>query len=331
MDKSAHLLSYRFSKKNPLNKARRSKLTREEINAKTGSHDTCPGCGVTKGFLISEVDRVGFWCDTVVCSGCDLVFNDSYLLEPLEYYASVFGKRKWQEPELNFLKRTAPDAYAWKRLAYVTTALGNDFQKVQNVMEVGCGDGCNLYPYHLLGLEVIGFDYGGEFLEVGRKQGMNIIQGDFSSRKQQYDLILLVHAFEHMLDLDGVVNNVHRLLKDEGWVYVEVPGIRNMLRKQRAMKKEDGYLSSNNTLGYLQYQHNFHLDLDHLLMFWERNGFEMIQGDEWIRALFKKKIKSRTSINQRNDILSYLQAVEKDFLSLGNLVNKTARRVLKAY
>ena len=39
-------------------------------------------------------------------------------------------------------------------------------------MEVGCGDGCNLYPYHLIGLDVKGFDYGNEFLEVGRKRGI---------------------------------------------------------------------------------------------------------------------------------------------------------------
>ena len=43
-----------------------------------------------------------------------------------------------------------------------------------------------------------------EFLEVGRKRGMNLIKGDFSSIKQQFDLILLVHSFEHMLDLDKV-------------------------------------------------------------------------------------------------------------------------------
>jgi SAM-dependent methyltransferase len=330
MDKTTRLLSCRFSKNNPFSKARRSKLTTEEIDAKIGSHNFCPSCGVTKGALISKVDRVGFWCDTVVCSGCDLVFNDSYILEPLKYYASVFGKQKWQDPELNFLKRTSPDAYAWKRLAYVTTALGNDFHKVQNVIEIGCGDGCNLYPYHLLGLEVTGFDFGNEFLEVGRKRGMNLIQGDFSSCKQQYDLILLVHSFEHMLDLDDVVSKVHRLLKNEGVVYVEVPGLRNLNRKNTEAKKEDGYISSNNFLGYLQYQHNYHFDLDHLKIFWERNGFEIIQGDEWIRALFKKG-DSRISINRKNGILSCLQAVEKDFLSPRSLVNKISRRLLNVH
>ena len=126
MDKSANLLSFRFSKKNPLNKARRSKLTREEIDAKTGSHDACPGCGVTKGFLISKVERAGFWCDTVVCSGCDLVFNDSYILEPLEYYASVFGKQKWQEKR-KFV------SFIWERVHNRVTA--NVLNRIKQLSE----------------------------------------------------------------------------------------------------------------------------------------------------------------------------------------------------
>jgi len=62
--------------------------------------------------------------------------------------------------------------------------------------------------------------------------------------------------------------------------------------------------------------------------FWQRNGFKMIQGDEWVRALFRKG-KVENNINRKNDILSYLKSVEKDFLSPRNISNKIARRILK--
>ena len=328
MYKQPKLLSYRFSKRNPLNSFRKSKLATEEINAKTGSHDSCPGCGTNGASLISEVDRVGFPCNTVVCNQCDLVFNDSFISDPVEYYESTFGKLRWKNPEDNFLNRIAPEAYIWKRFAYVSSALGKNFRTIKSVMEVGCGDGCNLYPYHLIGLNVKGFDYSEEFLEVGRKRGMSLIKGDFSSSKQQFDLILLVHSFEHMLDLDKVVRNVHNLLKDKGFVYVEVPGLRNLNRKQADSKNIGRLSSSNNFLNYLQFQHNYHFDLNHLMEFWERNGFKMIQGDEWVRALFRKG-KVENNINRKNDILSYLKSVEKDFLSPRNISNKIARRILK--
>ena len=101
------------------------------------------------------------------------------------------------------------------------------------------------YPYHLIGLDVKGFDYSNEFLRWERKRGMSLIKGDYSSVKQQFDLILLVHTFEHMLDLNKVVRNVHNLLKDQGYVYVEVPGLRNWNRKQ-AESKNLGRLKSSN-------------------------------------------------------------------------------------
>ena len=52
------------------------------------------GCEDTEASLISEVDHVGFPCNTVVCNQfCDLVFNDSFLSEPIKYYESTFGKQ----------------------------------------------------------------------------------------------------------------------------------------------------------------------------------------------------------------------------------------------
>ena len=92
-------------------------------------------------------------------------------------------------------------------------------------------------------------------------------QRRFSSIKQQFDLILLVHSFEHMLDLDKVVRNVHNLLKDQGYVYVEVPGLRNWNRKQAESKNLGRLISSNNIMTYLQFQHNYHFDLSHLVEF----------------------------------------------------------------
>ena len=62
--------------------------------------------------------------------------------------------------------------------------------------------------------------------------------------------------------------------------------------------------------------------------FWQRNGFEMVNGDEWVRALFKKgKVQDKISFDY--DIFSYLQAVEKNYLSPKNLMGKIARRMLR--
>ena len=181
MDKTRKLLSFRYSKSNPFNRISETKLAKDRVKVKTSANETCPICRKTNGTLISEVDRTGFFCDTVVCCYCNLVFNDTFIIEPKKYYENYYGKLMWKkDEEENFLSRTAPDAYSWKRFAYVALNMGNDFQKVKSVLEIGCADGCNLYPYHIHGMMVKGYDYGKEFLKVGCKRGMNLVQGNFS-------------------------------------------------------------------------------------------------------------------------------------------------------
>ena len=79
-----------------------------------------------------------------------------------------------KDEEANFLSRTSPNAFCWKRFAYVALNMGNDFHKVKNVLEIGCADGCNLYPYHVNGKLVEGYDYGKEYLDVGKNIGASL-------------------------------------------------------------------------------------------------------------------------------------------------------------
>jgi len=296
-----------------------------------GVHQCCPACGSDTGYLISEIDREGVACDTVVCRNCSLIFNNSYIKTSESYYENVFAKKRWQNPEASFLRRTAPDSYSWRRLGWLINTLDIPLNSQLKVLEIGCGDGCNLYPYHMLGYDVTGCDYADDFLVPGRKRGMRLVNGDFTELDGVFDVILLIHSFEHMMNLDEVVQNISRYLSAEGIVYVEVPGFRNNVRKRVDSFAEDGYTSNNNFMSYLQYQHNFHFDLSSLRFFWERNGFTVIKGDEWVRLVLKKGERALHKCDEQKvilDSLSYLQAVEKDFLSLSTLFWKGTRKIL---
>ena len=78
-----------------------------------------------------------------------------------DYYANYADEFKSlnQSPKEMFERRTAPKAYTWIRKNYIKEYLGNNYKKLQTVIEVGCNDGCNLYPYHLDGKKVAGCDF----------------------------------------------------------------------------------------------------------------------------------------------------------------------------
>ena len=305
------------------------------------SHSECPLCEGTSGILVAEKDRLGISCRTAVCNNCGLVFNDSYLdgEDATRFYREYWGRIQWKgKPEKNFIMRTRPEAYTWKRFAFVGLTLGDNLRRLRTVFEFGCGDGCNLFPYYVAGKDVLGCDLDNDFLASGRMRGLDLRLGHSEVLEdcgEKADLIILSHVFEHMLDLDQAIENVKKLIKPRGYVYVEVPGLLNWNRPRADRLAEDGYSSTNNFLVYLQFVHNYHFDLYHLTCFWKRHGFKLVRGDEWVRAIFqyertdehcqtvnrvrsndrngKISIEAGTSSPQR--VLQHLSNVERDFRS----------------
>ncbi len=305
---------------------------REEINCGNltlSSHTSCPLCGNGSGILIGEKDRLGIPSRTVVCGNCRLVMNDAFLDHRSSelFYEKYWRRIQWGgDAEKNFMLRTRPDSYAWKRLAFLALNLGNDLKGIDTVMEPGCGDGCNLLPYYLMGKDVLGCDYDEECLEAGRRTGMNLLQGNtgqLAESDKKADLVLLSHVTEHFIDVDEELIQIHRILKKGGFVYAEVPGIRYMNRPRSLVLSEDGLRSTNNFLEYLQFQHNYNFELRTLRGFFERHGFEFICGDEWVRAIFRytgEQVIDRHYADETSgaDIVEHLRLVEQDYMSIRN-------------
>jgi ubiquinone/menaquinone biosynthesis C-methylase UbiE len=332
------LLSYRFSRSSFKNKHKYKKNHSNQKILETKCHDFCPICGSKHADLIAEVDRSGFICDTVICQQCYFAFNDTFILNPKDLYLKDYAVRHWSNPEESFKRRTNFDSFAWKRMAFVISKLGDDFGNINSVFELGCGDGCNLLPYHLIGKQASGCDFNEDFLKPGIEKGLNLISGEMQNipKDKFFDLFLLIHVFGQVIDLDKTIQSISKHLSKEGLVYIEVPGVMGWNRENINKKKSMGLTSSNNFLNYLQFEHNYHFDLAHLKEVWERNGFEMVDGDEWCRAIFRKKFSNEDAINRTintdkftNNAYLYLTKVEKDFLNLKNVFYGFSRVVMR--
>lgn len=261
MNVTNKLLGFRYKKNFIFNKIKRTKLKLNTNPVKTISHDSCPICKNKNVDLIAEVDRAGFPCETVICQHCKFIFNNTYIANPSDFYSREWGDKQWGDPEKNFNKRTSTDSYSWKRMAFLAKSLNNEFSKIKNVLEVGCGDGCNLLPYHSIGKRVVGCDFDDRFLQPGRDLGMELVTGDIEniSAKNSFDLILLIHSFEHVINMDETIQSIAKNITPDGLVFVEVPGVFAWNRRKKDAMQSMGMTSSNNFLGYLQFQHNYHL------------------------------------------------------------------------
>jgi len=317
LKQSNKLISFRYSKRYFINTIRHFLNKKTFKGVKLNSHSHCPLCSSKEIIKISEVDRIGFFCDTVVCGKCQLLFNNNFVSNPDFYYSKIWGTQRWISPEKNFKKRIAGNSFAFNRFFFVEGLLKNKFEKIKTVFEIGCGDGCNLYPYHRSNKEVFGFDYDMKFLEPGINTGMNLSTKKEVYFDKKYDLILSIHSLEHMINIDKQLENIVKMMKESSYLYIEVPGVYNNNLSYGKTLSEMGLRSSNNFLAYLQFQHNYHFTLDTLNAFCARNGLELIYGDEWVRAIFVKSDRKSNFKNKNNnvDIIRHLKKAELDFLN----------------
>jgi len=162
------------------------------------------------------------------------------------------------------------------------------------------------------------------------------VEGDVTGipNSEKLDLVMLIHSLEHVINLDETIQQVSDRLSSEGLVFIEVPGIINYNKKNKHAISAMGLKSTNNFMRYLQYEHNYYFDLEHLNLIMERNGFEMLAGDEWVRAIFCRVsnknnfVKNKVIEDKNNHMLDYLHSIENDYLSLFNLVPKTVRKMV---
>ena len=105
-------------------------------------------------------------------------------------------------------------------------------EDVRKVLEIGCGLGNNLKVFQLLGLETFGVEASPWRANYCRKHGHRVsaIPIDNLGEIMQFgpfDMIASSHVLEHVLNLDLFLNQLTKVLRPEGYLYLEVPNFNS--------------------------------------------------------------------------------------------------------
>ncbi len=285
-------------------------------------HECCPLCGAESALLISEKAGNGLPLPVQICDDCGLVYAGHFFSDDFAgtYYSKYYNrfKNKNLSPADLFAKRTAPEAYCWKRQTFIREVLGARYNEIRRVMEPGCNDGCNLYPYLRDGLAVVGSDFDDFRMDAGRAVGINIHRGGpavLLEKETPADLLIFSHFLAHVVDVNAVLEISRGLLRPGGFLYIETPGLR-MNRIAADPLRVDGHSSGNDFLGFYQFEFNYVFDLETLRLFLGRHGFQLVAGDEVIRSLFVRSNEAGAPvlpIKRGRQVWDYLRKVEDDF------------------
>ena len=97
----------------------------------------------------------------------------------------------------------------------------------KTVLDAGCGAGGLIFMFQKLGVDAYGFDVNRHTLcQANEKMQSYLCQadaGNISFKNSTFDLIVSHHVVEHLWNHDYYIEEVKRVLKPGGGVYMETP------------------------------------------------------------------------------------------------------------
>ena len=94
-----------------------------------------------------------------------------------------------------------------------------------------------------------------------------------------FDMVILNHSLEHILDVETTMNNISRVLVDEGYLFIEVPDVEGYADEEGA------------PFNFLTYEHVLHMSMHDLENLARKYGYEIVE-----KAHYYKKVSNYPSV-----------------------------------
>lgn len=292
---------------NPNAQAKRDEFKQKIENGeiKTETVDVCQ-CGSHDLEQIAAMDRFGLPFGAYICKDCGLLVTSPRMTsDALPYYYDNYyhtlnyGHLHMHEQQALFMLGQGEKIYN-----IIKPHLKG---KSVDVLEIGAGTGNVLKELKEAAknddTEIIetGTEYSSDCLAECAKNGVKAIYGDLDTMLEKdgkFDLIILSHVFEHFIGLKDELDKIKRLLRPEGLLYIEVPGLLN--------------INNINTynfdfLEYLIHAHMYNFCEASLRNIVEKEGFTALSINEKVEALFTMKPSADDQTSAYSAIMEYLE------------------------
>lgn len=134
---------------------------------------------------------------------------------------------------------------------------------------------------------------GGQFVEA---DSINMIG---KLEEKQYDLVLLVHTMEHLIELEQTLTNIKKILKPTGYIYIEVPDVEGY-----SIEKLAPYY-------FLTYEHLLHFGMNDLINLANKYSFHILKKEKYMKLEHYPSIFMCCSLSDVNRPLIYSKKGEE--------------------
>lgn len=205
-------------------------LNDPEIQANMTTYSECPCCGNSEFVLFAKRDPRGIPVDRVVCDYCGFIFAYNY---PNEAGLRVYYGKYYRDSQL--LKDVEPKDFNHFYKGSEKNWSDKPFLKGKKdplIVEIGCGGGWFLKPYHDRGYRIKGFDYDPNLTQMGRERfGLDLHCGSVDEAIDmglKADYVYLSQVLEHIPDPLTFLKKLKKIVRPDAVVKISVPS-RNFL------------------------------------------------------------------------------------------------------
>jgi len=186
----------------------------------------CGLCGSAKNviFLMTESYRL------IKCEECGLIYTDS------------FGKsQSYAEKDYFVLKNQYVDR--WDEFCVIFDSLLDKivkFKRTGRLLDVGAGVGTLLFVAARRGFVVQGVEVSEWASAFAREEkGLDVLTGTLEDARletETFDVVVINHVLEHVVNPRTLLVEVHRILKNDGLLVIGVPNIGSIMACLRGSK-----------------------------------------------------------------------------------------------
>jgi len=157
--------------------------------------------------------------------------NKSNALKQIDELASfALGYNKYPRNSLTgTVLKCIPSLFEAAKLEWMDIHSG----KFQTVLDFGCGSGTLLKKYQIAGKSVTGFEPDPKAANLARKSGLEIFTSldDLLEKNAYFDIIILSHVIEHLLDPEQEIKRLLPLLSENGRIIITTPNANSLGHK----------------------------------------------------------------------------------------------------
>jgi SAM-dependent methyltransferase len=257
----------------------------------------CDLCGGSRHtVLLRKKDTTSYWrakCaedgldpDTefpiVQCGDCRHVFVSPRLKQPI--VADIYARfwKKYQPAELK------ADAFAIYLCRQLHALSGGG-----RLLDFGCGWGNYLAAARAVGFDAVGIEVDRAKIDFARAHGLTAVEGDLLDRSfadASFDAAIAQQVFEHLYDPVPYLEELRRVLKPGGVLFLSVPNYGGLAAKLQGprwdMMSPVGHVRyfDRRTLGKFLVDHGFKLERKRYLRRFERGVVKNLayQATVWL-------------------------------------------------